>query len=58
LREYFHVYVDERGLLRTEHEVRFLGLTVFRIHYKLERVCPDAAAVAARERAQPSLTTT
>ncbi|HAD57702.1 MAG TPA: hypothetical protein DCG12_00450 [Planctomycetaceae bacterium] len=37
LREFFHVYVDERGTLRTDHLVRFLGLTVLRLHYRLER---------------------
>ena len=37
LREVFHVFVDGRGVLRTAHEVRFLGLTVLRLHYKLER---------------------
>lgn len=42
LREYFHVYLDKRGVLRTEHLVRFLGLTVLRLHYKMERVRPDA----------------
>jgi hypothetical protein len=40
LREHFHVYVDGRGVLRTEHTVRFLGLTPLRLHYKLERVEP------------------
>lgn len=40
LRESFHLYVDERGALRTDHMVRFLGITVFRMHYKLERVHP------------------
>ena len=36
LRETFHVYVDRRGTLRTEHVVRFLGLTPLRLHYKME----------------------
>lgn len=40
LRERFHVYVDRRGTLRTDHTVRFLGLTPLRLHYKLERVVP------------------
>jgi hypothetical protein len=43
LRETFHVYVDERGTLRTDHVVRFLGLTVLRLHYKLERTRPPGA---------------
>jgi hypothetical protein len=37
LREYFHVYIDPQGTLRTAHTVRFLGLTILRLHYKLER---------------------
>ena len=40
LREFFHVYLDKRGTLRTDHTVRFLGLTPLRLHYKLERVVP------------------
>jgi hypothetical protein len=48
LREFFHVYVDRQGTLRTEHTVRFLGLTVLRLHYKLERVAVQSVpAVAA-----------
>src|SRR5262249_6866093 len=38
LRETFHVYVDRQGTLRTDHLVRFLGLTVLRLHYKIEPV--------------------
>jgi hypothetical protein len=37
LREYFHVYVDREGVLRTKHTVRFLGFTVLRLLYKIER---------------------
>jgi hypothetical protein len=40
LREYFHVYVDESGMLRTDHLVTFLGLTILRLHYKCERAKP------------------
>jgi hypothetical protein len=47
LRESFHVYVDGRGTLRTDHVVRFLGLTVLRLHYKLERVGQPAEAAGA-----------
>jgi hypothetical protein len=35
LHEFFHVWLDEAGVLRTDHTVRFLGLTVLRLHYKL-----------------------
>lgn len=41
LREVFHVYVDAQGTLRTEHRIRFLGVTPLRMHYKLERVADD-----------------
>jgi hypothetical protein len=44
LREFFHVYVDGAGALRTDHVVRFLGLTVLRLHYKLEALGPGGAA--------------
>jgi hypothetical protein len=40
LREYFHVYLDREGTLRTEHVVRFLGFTVLRLLYKMERTGP------------------
>jgi hypothetical protein len=42
LRESFHVYLDGQGVLRTDHVVRFLGLTPLRLHYKLERVRPHS----------------
>ena len=35
LHELFHVYVDEEGVLRTEHAISFLGLTIIRLHYKM-----------------------
>jgi hypothetical protein len=35
LQELFHVYVDDRGDLRTDHSVRFMGLGVLRLHYKM-----------------------
>jgi hypothetical protein len=35
LKEMFHVWVDEAGTLRTDHTVRFLGMAVLRLHYKL-----------------------
>lgn len=45
LREFFHVYLDPNGVLRTEHLVRFLGFTVLRLHYKMERLA-DPVPVA------------
>jgi hypothetical protein len=39
LREYFTVYTDDDGVLRCDHEVRFLGMTMLKLHYKMtERV--------------------
>jgi hypothetical protein len=46
LRETFHVYVDKAGTLRTEHTVCFLGLTVLRLHYKMEPTAPAAESSA------------
>ncbi|HEY3585517.1 MAG TPA: hypothetical protein VGK85_00105 [Myxococcaceae bacterium] len=37
LKEKFHVYVDATGTLRCDHSVRFLGLPVLRLHYKMFR---------------------
>ena len=38
LRELFHVYVDAEEVLRTDHTVFFLGLSIIRLHYKMTRV--------------------
>jgi hypothetical protein len=35
LREFFHLYLDADGVLRTDHLIRFLGFTVLRMHYKI-----------------------
>jgi hypothetical protein len=35
LQERFAVYPDDEGVLRCDHEVRFLGLTMIRLHYKM-----------------------
>jgi hypothetical protein len=43
LRERFRTYVDERGVLRCDHAVRFLGLPVLQLHYKIVRVAEAAA---------------
>lgn len=37
LKELFKVYVDEEGVLRCDHRIRFLGLPVLQLHYRLER---------------------
>jgi hypothetical protein len=35
LHELFRVYVDDEVVLRTDHTVSFLGLTIIRLHYKM-----------------------
>ena len=40
LHELFHVYVDSEGVLRTDHTISFLGLTIVRLHYKIAPVRP------------------
>jgi hypothetical protein len=37
LKEHFRVFVDEAGTLRCDHTVRFLGLPVLSLHYKIVR---------------------
>lgn len=36
LHERFHVYRDQRGVLRTDHELRLYRALVLRLHYRLE----------------------
>jgi len=35
LHEIFHVYVDTDDILRTDHTITFVGLTILRLHYKM-----------------------
>jgi hypothetical protein len=35
LHEVFHVYVDKEDVLRTDHTISFVGLTILRLHYKM-----------------------
>ena len=44
LRERFRVHVDDAGVLRCDHTVRFLGLPCLTLHYKMTRVAAAAAA--------------
>ena len=37
LKEHFRVYVDDKGVLRCDHAVRFLGMPVLALHYKIWR---------------------
>lgn len=36
LREHFRLFRDDRGELRCDHRVRFLGLPVLQLHYRIE----------------------
>ena len=38
LKEHFRVYVDPANILRSDHEVRFLGLRVLHLHYRIETI--------------------
>ena len=38
LKEHFRVYVDAAGTLRCDHLVRFLGLRVLHLHYRIEAI--------------------
>ena len=40
LKEHFRVFVDDHGTLRCDHHVRFLGLPVLTLHYKIFRRDP------------------
>jgi hypothetical protein len=35
LREHFRVYRDDDGVLRCDHRVRFVGMTILRLHYRM-----------------------
>lgn len=37
LKENFHVYEDDNGILRTDHFVKFLWLPVITLHYKIRK---------------------
>jgi hypothetical protein len=46
LKELFRIYVDDRGILRCDHTVRFLGLPVLRLHYKIEQRAEASSSAA------------
>jgi hypothetical protein len=35
LHELFHVYVDSEGVLRCDHKISFVGITILKLHYKM-----------------------
>ena len=37
IHETFHVFVDDEGVLRTDHVLRLWSATAVRLHYKLDR---------------------
>ncbi|HMR06171.1 MAG TPA: hypothetical protein PKA88_10340 [Polyangiaceae bacterium] len=43
LKEKFRLYLDAKNVLRCDHAIRFLGLPVLRLHYRIERTKPAAA---------------
>jgi hypothetical protein len=38
LHELFHVYVDDEEVLRVDHKISFVGMTILRLHYKVTPV--------------------
>ena len=44
LHEEFRVYVDDAKVLRCDHSVRFLGMPVLHLHYRIERTRGPVAA--------------
>jgi hypothetical protein len=54
LHELFHVYVDEEGVLRTEHTISFLGLTIIRLHYKMT-LAPINVSISADKSAREAI---
>ena len=41
LHELFRVYEDKEGVLRTDHKISFLGMTIVRLHYKMTLISPQ-----------------
>lgn len=52
LHELFLVYIDNEGVLRVDHTISFLGLTILRLHYKMSRTARGSAAP--RENSPPA----
>lgn len=45
LRERFRVYVDADGTVRCDHTVRFLGMPVLQLHYRMDHRLQDSGIV-------------
>jgi hypothetical protein len=50
LHEHFHVYVDDENVLRTDHKISFVGLTILRLHYKMILRADDSEATSRQPR--------
>ena len=48
LHENFRLYVDQEGSVRCDHEVRFLGMPVLTLHYRIGSVTPSTEPAPAR----------
>lgn len=46
LPERFEVYVDDEGVLRTDHHLRFLRWGVLQMHYRIERITSSSKSSA------------
>jgi len=42
LKEHFRLYVDAAGTLRCDHRIRFVGMPVLHLHYRIEPIAPQA----------------
>jgi hypothetical protein len=49
LHELFRVYVDPDGVLRTDHKISFVGLTILRLHYKMTPLREKASTIQSAE---------
>jgi len=54
LHELFHVYEDKEGVLRTDHKISFLGMTIVRLHYKMTPVSATRGPSEHRLPAEPA----
>ena len=57
LHERFHVYEDKEGILRTDHRISFLGMTIVRLHYKMTLV-PSRSGASEDTKSAVSASTT
>ena len=48
LHELFHVYVDPDGVLRCDHKISFVGITILRLHYKMTQTMAASPGTASR----------